>query len=289
LLATDGSRYARAAARFLARFVPGEGRHADVLTVIPNEPRSKRRTYGHAREMSAQWRGAALTRLDATAATLEGCGYAVRKMTRVGDPVREVVAQCGEEAYDLIVAGAKGRGASPFFPPGSVALAILEKTRGNALLVRERTSHHRKHQMPEVVRPLRVLLATDGEPHSEAAIDGFMHLVREPRLAIAVASVLEEAEELAAVRVPNPRSAATLEHAAHVHVNNAVNRLAPLDAVITPVILHGRVAPALVTQAADSDTDLIVVGSSGSRRPEESVALEIARSASCSILVVRAG
>jgi nucleotide-binding universal stress UspA family protein len=68
-----------------------------------------------------------------------------------------------------------------------------------------------------------------------------------------------------------------------------VNRLAPLDAVITPVILHGRVAPALVTQAADSDTDLIVVGSSGSRRPEESVALEIARSASCSILVVRAG
>lgn len=283
LLATDGSRYARAAARFLARFVRGPGKHVDVLTILPDEPHSDRVSFGRAKALSTQWRATALARLDATAATLEDRGFTVNRLMRSGDPPAEIVYQAIRGQYDLVVAGSKGRGESPYLPAGSVASAILEHAPASVLLVRERESRKREHQ---ATRPLRVLLATDGESHSNAAIDGFMNLVRTQHMMVTVATVQAEASTLAAVPAGEPVEP-DFRHAARVRVNQALNRLAVLDAVVAPAILEGRIVESLNAKAAELDADLIVVGSAGRPGDPSSIAAHVGRSAPCSILIIR--
>jgi len=288
LLATDGSRYARAAARFLARFVPGPGKQADVLAVVPRAPRTERRGHSRAEKVRAQWRAPAKEWVDATAKTLSSRGYAVNTVVRSGEADRVVVERSGNEGYDLVVAGAKGRAETPFFGMGSVALAVLENAPGDVLLVRERKPGRREKQVPGAMRPLRVLIPTDGKPHSDAAVDRFASLISDPNTEVTVVSVRDPVpvEELETSRLVQQ-----LERAARVRAHNAANRLAPLGTKVETRVLEGRPADAVTAEAVSLGADLIVLGSRGVQSDRTatlgSVALEVARSAACSVLVVR--
>jgi nucleotide-binding universal stress UspA family protein len=294
LLATDGSRYARAAARFLARFLPGKGKHVDVIAVTPPTPHSTHTHYGRLRELRIQWRNDANEWAGETTRTLEDRGYAVRKLVRTGHASRVIVDRAAEEGYDLVVAGAKGRAAAPYFGIGSVALALLEQVPTNVLLVREIEARSREKQVTREIRPLRVLVATDGRPHSLAAVDRLTILFREPNLEVRVVSAVDPAAEEVLESLASDQARALrskLEHVARVRVHEAVNRLAPKGIAATSTVLDGRPAEAVVREAAAMEADVIVLGSRG-LRPEQqrrlgSVALEIARFSPCSVLVVR--
>jgi nucleotide-binding universal stress UspA family protein len=294
LVATDGSRYARAAARFLARYVPGAGKHVDVIAVTPRAPRSPHDRFRRAREVQAEWRAAAAGWTGFTARTLQSRGYDVRILVRTGEASRVVVDAAADADYDVVVVGAKGRGETPFFDVGSVALAVLEHVPASVLLVRESEPRKREQQVTREIRPFRVLIPTDGKAHSLGAIDRFVTFFREPNLAATVVSVrdsvpAEVLEELGPQKAGVLHS--KLEHAARVRTHQALNRLQPHVIGATAHVLEGRPADAVIAEARATSADLILLGSRGVRRAEAlhlgSVALEITRSAPCSVLVVR--
>jgi nucleotide-binding universal stress UspA family protein len=288
LVATDGSRYAQAAARFLARFVPGPGKHVDALAVVPKARRSDHRSYGQPAELRQQWRAVASKWVDGVTNTLSDRGYDVTKMIRSGLADRQILDQLRRERYDLVVAGAKGRADTPFFDVGSVTLALLEQAPTSVLLVREREPKKREQEVTRAIRPMRVLVATDGTPKSDAAIDRFMAVFEEPNTEITVLSVQHPLEE-----VPEEQAASApgLEHASRTIVHHAANRLAPSGAAVATRVLDGEPGEAVHAAAEEAGADLIVLGSRGVLRGERarqsSVALRIARLSPCSVLVVR--
>jgi nucleotide-binding universal stress UspA family protein len=175
-----------------------------------------------------------------------------------------------------------------------VALAVLEHVPTNVLLVRELEARPREKQVTREMRPLRVLVPTDGGPHSLAAVDRFILLFREPNLDVRVVSALDPAaaqllESLATDEARALRS--KLEHAARARVHEVVNRLAPHGITARSGVLDGRPADAVVKESRAMEADVVVLGSRGLHPEQErrlgSVALEIARFSPCSVLVVR--
>lgn len=277
LLATDGSRYALAASRTLTEWFHRPGAHVELLAVLPRAHRSAHRHYGQTRELTRQWKGTARSWLDETARPLKSHGFRVKETLRVGNPAEVVVSRAGKGS-DLVVVGSKGRSAVPFFDIGSVALAVLEHAPTTVLMVRERRAGDRKRRVPTALHPLRVVLATDGGPASTRAARTFQELFV---VHDAVTEVLAVADgetgglvtELDARKVA--RGVAAILNA---HGMTAEAR-----------VEEGR-ASSRILEAAGS-ADLLVLGSRGVRRLQErhlgSVALEVARSAPCTILVVR--
>lgn len=145
---------------------------------------------------------------------------------------------------------------------------------------------------------MRILLAIDGSPHSDAAVEEVRRrpwpkgtaveiltvinatapLVIDPALAMAAAHV-EQLEEQRR-RAPQLVSAA----AAQVAANDQI-----LD--VTTTILEGNPKDVIVEEAREWDADLIVVGSHGYGRLRRmvlgSVAGAVVANAPCSVQVVR--
>lgn len=293
LLGTDGSRYALAAARFVAQHFANRGIKLDLVTVVPKlwvpppPIRDEDTTARHRRTEPKWW-------LASTAERLTPRGITVKTHTRRGVPAH-VMTQLAERGdYDLTVVGAKGRSNAPFFDLGSVALAVLEHAPTPVLVVRERDPKHRETHVPTELHPFRVLLATDGKPHSLRATRAFFGLFHEPHLDALVVTAPErpDAEVLERLAVSErERVVQQSERLARARVELAAERLRQHHVPVTARVLTGRPAPAVVAAACAEGADLIVLGSRGVRRPAErhlgSVALEIARAAPCSILVVR--
>lgn len=66
--------------------------------------------------------------LDDAASTLEGCGAVVEKVTREGDPTREIAQQIEETGPELVAMGARGRGGFRRLVVGSTTAAIAGST-----------------------------------------------------------------------------------------------------------------------------------------------------------------
>ena len=292
LFCTDGSRYALAAARFLSRWLSGPGVKVDLVSVIPGEAREGRPGYGKSRGVEDRSRGAAGRWQDRTADPLEGAGYAVKRVVRRGVPSRVLTELAGTEEYDLVVVGAKGRGDAPFLGMGSVALAVLEQTPSPVLMVREREAQQREKRVPSALHPFRLLLPTDGESHSLRASRRFFQIFRIEELEVEIVTVLHlPSGEEAPSRAEERRLRAEAERAARKHVNMTENELSGEPSQVRTAILEGDPAGEVTARAAEEHADLLVLGSRavealpGGRLG--SVALEIARSAPCSVLVIR--
>ncbi|HET9947727.1 MAG TPA: universal stress protein [Longimicrobiales bacterium] len=147
LLPTDGSRYALAAARALSGWFAWPGGEVDLLAVKPNEPPSGPRPLGRDLGRAREWRAAANRWLSSTERPLSGSGLRVNRMTRLGEPAAVVLEVAAEGGYDLVVAGAKGRGRKPHLRLGSVARALAERLPTSVLLVREREPRGRGRRL----------------------------------------------------------------------------------------------------------------------------------------------
>jgi nucleotide-binding universal stress UspA family protein len=70
------------------------------------------------------------------AAKLERAGYLVRQFPRVGPAAEEILRVVNVEQPDLIVTGAKGRGAVARFLQGSVSIKLMHQSACSTLVVR---------------------------------------------------------------------------------------------------------------------------------------------------------
>lgn len=173
LLATDGSSYARHAARFLDSLLhTGASIHIELVAVQPPDSGtrapSKRGGYRPAGGVGLDF-GDPERWLDEAQAPLDRPGIQFERTIRTGDPAREVVDLVRRRLPDLVVAGAKGCGATPFFELGHVARALLQEISVPTLLVRKGGGGYSREQpSTRLAKPgakpgrtgLRALLAT---------------------------------------------------------------------------------------------------------------------------------
>jgi nucleotide-binding universal stress UspA family protein len=293
LLGIDGSRYALAATRFVCEYLAQPGRQVDLLHVLPLTVQEGAAPPRHQPEhlriprLSRSW-------LDRAEKRLQARGFRVTRHVRRGVPARVVPELVARGEYDLVVLGAKGRSDIPYLPTGSVALAMLEHhVPANIVLVRERELK-REQDVTTRRRPFLVLFATDGSPRVELAARSFYRLFSVPELRPVAVAVTE---------LPDPAALAGMEsedrkqlirqlgNATRGWAREAKPLLARPGVRPQARALQGRPAIAIIEEARRCGARLVVLGSRGARSPSGpplgSVALQVARFAPCSVLVVR--
>ena len=277
LLATDGSRYAQEAARFLAhRLHSRPDVQIDALAVF--EP---------AEEMQAE--AVAERWMADTRPLLEGPGREVEARIRSGAPERVVVEESRE--YDLVVLGVKGRGASPFFELGRVALAVLQGSHASVLLVRPRP---RK----AVEGSFRVLLSVEEEDPGLLAAWDMLLPFSAVDTEVEIVTVMPEAKygmALAARTASGQGSRERIRERANRWLSKTLTILPTADRPVRPTLLQGRPASELGARAVESRADLLVIGegarsrsaAAGTSAPLGGTARELSWSSPCSVLLVR--
>jgi nucleotide-binding universal stress UspA family protein/ribosome-associated translation inhibitor RaiA/cold shock CspA family protein len=189
-----------------------------------------------------------------------------------------VAVEVAGNGYDLVAFGAKGRSEAPFFEPGSVALALLERAPTSVLLVRDRATRGVHHRLPTPQHPLRVLLGVDGSRSTEGAVKACATLFAPGRADVAVLAVADSARGGALAEADARKAAKRVASMLEGRGIKAEARSTAGDPV------------AEILEAAE-EADLVVLGSRADIGPGESlvgsVGLSVAVSSPCSVLVVR--
>lgn len=136
----------------------------------------------------------------------------------------------------------------------------------------------------------RILVATDGSPPAQAAIERAVDLGGELGATLHGVSVVDTmAYGIADVRSEVAIDALEENAASHVEEVTSAAEAAGLDS--ETAVLHGDPADAIAGYAEDEGIDLIVVGTHGRRGVSRfllgSVAERVARTAPTSVLIVR--
>ncbi len=293
LLGIDGSRYSLAATRFVAEYLAQPGRQVDMLYVLPLAVREGAAAPRHQPE-NLRVPPVARSWLDRAQRRLRSRGFRVTWHVRRGVPARLFPEFATKTDYELVVLGAKGRSDNPYLPTGSVALSMLEHhVPAHIILVRE-PKLKREQDVTTKLQPFPVLFATDGSARVEQAAKSFYRLLNLPQLRPSVVAVTE---------LPDPAVLAGME--AHdrkqlirrlstitrAWVREAKPLLARPGLRPRAQVLQGRPATAIIEEARSSGARLLVLGSRGARSPSGpplgSVALQVARFAPCSVMLVR--
>lgn len=277
LLPTDGSRYAVAAARAVAAWLARPGIDVDLLCVTPRGDRDPERRLAVKRDEIRSQKAAARQALQETAVPLESQGIRVHQHEESGDPREEVLRWAGR-GYDLVAIGARGRGETPYFDVGSVALPVLERAPAPVLMVR--APRPGASETPDALHPLEIVFAVDAGRPARRATRALPELITTGHARVVALTV---ADEGAGGRLDEKEAGKVAERAAR--------ELGGHGLPTTTRVEVGPVAPAILEVAEDAD--LIVLGSRAvtevERRELGSVALEVARSAPCSVLILRRG
>lgn len=143
VLGVDRSRYARAAARFVARLEPPRGGSVTLVSVVQPQrlpslgllPASARAMVVRGARAEHDARVAAAQReLHRLATIVQRGGWKVDTMVRSGTPVTELLAAARDA--DAIVVGARGGGGLEGLVLGSVADGVLRHSPKSVLIVR---------------------------------------------------------------------------------------------------------------------------------------------------------
>lgn len=293
LLGLDGSRYSLAAARFVCEYLAQPGRQVHVVHVLPVTVREgaaaphRQREQLHVRSRPRSW-------LEHAERRLKSRGFRVTRRVRRGVPARVVPELVAKGNYDLVVLGAKGRAANPYLPTGSVALAVLERhLPADLVLVRERELDREK-ELTTKARSFPVLFPTDGSSRLESVARRFYQLFTIPELhptAVAVAEFPDAAALAGMESKDRKQLMRQLGAVAGSWAREAKTHLARPGVRPQARTLQGRPATAIIDEAVRSHARLLVLSSRGARSPSGpplgSVALQVARFAPCSVLLVR--
>lgn len=292
LIGIDGSRYADAAVRFICRYLAQPHAQVDVIHVLPLAVRADAAPPRQERE-DLRIPAASRSLLERNETRLKSRGFKVSTRVRRGVPARLIPEFATKGDYDLVVVGAKGRSDTPFLQAGSVALAVLEHVPKSVLLVRERFLERNK-EIPATLQPFPAVFATDGSPYSTRAAKAFFRFFNVPELrpiAIAVAE-LPENPVLWQMEVSlRKKLIRRLADTAGTWAGDMKQRLARPGLRPHARAVQGRATPGIIAEAKRREAGLIVLGSRGAGDywgPRlGSVGLQVARSAPCSVLVVR--
>ncbi len=295
VLGFDASPDAQAAVDFL-RALPLAGRASVLVVTIGEVPDASHRGYvvvPGIQELLRQVREEELREAEATARLachqLEQAGIEAAARGEVGKAGAVLLRVAREAAADLVVVGAKGVSAVEQLLIGSVAEAVLSGSSCPVLVVRPGG-------------PLRrVLVAVDGSPSCEAAVD-FIAGRRLPQpegVDITVLSVARGErlrlplidEEWLARLLPGQEAQAEAEAAAAKAVaERARQRFAGAGFPVAVRVEAGRPAERILAVAGEVGADLTVLGRRGLTGVRElmlgSVSREVVNRSLCSVLVV---
>jgi nucleotide-binding universal stress UspA family protein len=295
LLATDGSRYAQEASRFLAHRLRARPEvQIDALAVYEpgdgatDSPEWSRNGGTQGDHGSTRARAAAERWVADARPLLEGPGRQIGTRVLGGPPERIVVAE--SRGYDLVVVGVKGRGASPFFELGRVALAVLRESDASVLLVRPTSRKEAK--------PFRVLLSAEEEDPGLPASWQMLLPFSASDTEVEIVTVMPEARygmALAARTASGRGSRERSRERANRWLTRTLTSLPSSNRPVRPTLLHGRPASEVGARAVESHADLLVIGEGARSRSGEAgpfaplggTARELTWSSPCSVLLVR--
>ncbi|MCU4744577.1 universal stress protein [Halobacteria archaeon AArc-m2/3/4] len=199
---------------------------------------------------------------------------------RAGRPSRELLAYADENEVDLVVVGTHGRTGIRRWIMGSVATSVLRDARCPTLTVNASVT-----SVPRAFDD--ILVATDGRPGADAAIDRGLDLAEAYGATVHAVSVVDDTHSHMRVvldefeRVSEESTAEITTRATERGVNavSAVERGLPHET--------------LVAYASDHDVDLVVIGTESRSGLERLVIGSVSQRVVCEapvpVLTVRAG
>jgi len=286
LLATDGSKDARAAAAYLKELPlpPATTVRIVVAVTLPGFSLEEPAIREFKRSVLEEARGLA----DEARAVLVRRELSVETDVVVGDPRAEIVRLADEWRADLIVLGARGLGRIKRLLLGSVSLAVARHASCPVLVVKGRPR-----------KLASVLVAMDGSEDSFRAARFLQSLVLPRRTKVRLLSVVEPLRypttAPGAVRGQLLRMIKEVEAERRGELDKVLERAAAqLDDKLTRVTRStptGAPADEIIAAANDYDTDLVIVGARGrggmARLLLGSVSEKVLRDARGPVLIVK--
>ncbi len=263
LVATDGSDFSAGAIRTGVALAKSRGIRLIGLSISLYNPEYSTLVPNLA-ELAEQRAREALATFVAEA------GPGAETVTReAGDPYQGIVEGAREFSADVIVIGRRGKRGLARMMVGDATAKVIGHA-DCAVLVAPRAAR---------LWEKRLLLATDGSSHSEAAAGAAGHLAKQAGLPVTVVSV-----------VTGSHSEARRREAEHA-VAAKVGRLQAMGVEAEGRVVEGRPDEAIVKAGEAVGADLIVLGSHGrtglAKALLGSVAERVIGQASCPVLVVK--
>lgn len=263
LVATDGSEYSAGAVRTGTALARARGARLIGLSVAVYNPEYATLVPNLGEEAGKFAR-------EALRAFAAEAGADCETLTwEAADPYRGIVEAAREHSADLIVMGRRGKRGLARMAVGEATVRVIGHADCAVLVV------------PRAARlwEKRLLLATDGSPHSSAAAGAAAHLAKQAALPVTVVSVVTSSH--------SPARRTKAEQA----IAGAVQQMTGMGVQADGKVLDGRPDEAIVQAAIDVGADLIVVGSHGRTGLAKlllgSVSERVIGLATCPVLVVK--
>lgn len=267
LLATDGSEYSSGAQRLAIALANSCGARFTAMTmVLTTEDLESVGTHRLREGLEAETQGHLDTVVAAARREGVACGVEIVYGT---DVAHEIVAEAEQLEADLIVLGRRGRRGLARLLVGDATAKVAGNAPCNVLVV--------PRQAPMWQR--RVLVATDGSPFGDLAVETAQAVAEQCGLSVTVVSVTQHS--YSAERKAEARAA----------VERALARLGEAGIAADGETPEGRPDEIIVVRASVRGADLIVLGGHGrtglSRLLLGSTCERVIGQAFCPVLVAR--
>ncbi|MEW6679194.1 MAG: universal stress protein [Pseudomonadota bacterium] len=263
LVATDGSEYSAGAIRTALAVAGHCGASVTGMSVALYNPEYSTLVPNLGEEAEKRAR-------EALVSFTEAVGDGAQTLTvEAADPAQGIVEGTRQVDADVVVMGRRGKRGLARMMVGDATAKVIGHA-DCAVLVCPRAAR---------LWEKRILLATDGSAHSEAAAGTAGHLAKRFNLPVTVVSV-----------ITSSHSAARRAEAEKA-VNAKVERMRAQGVTVEGLIEEGRPDEAIVKAAEDVGADLIIMGSHGRTGLTKillgSVAERVIGQAHCPVLVVK--
>lgn len=301
VIATDGSEYARAAVDLVARLPVDKGTEVTLLAVIEWFTPTFTASYPvigqqvvEAFDKAEQRLHAGLTKvLQTELKRLQSAGFAVDTELRQGHAARQIVEAVERLGADLLVTGSRGLGRVEGLLLGSVTNQLVKHSPCSVLVVKPTEGQLASSQKSPNQR-LEILLAFDGSPHAQKAVETLKALRPESRLAISVLAVLPTLSRYAldgtAVGLLDEVREAEKE-AAEAAVRTVARELGPVAGQVIAQVEEGDPAGQIVRAARSEHSDIVVLGTQGKNAVQRfllgGVSNYVLHHAPCSVWLVK--
>ena len=199
--------------------------------------------------------------VDAGVARLAAAGIRARGVVCEGDDAVDALTRLAvREQAAVIVVGSRGRGAWTSILLGSTARALAITSPIATLIVRDHP-----------VAPRRIVVAVDGSPSSRAALMAFAGMPRSEGAAVELLHVLpthewpEDRPDELGVRTDVERD----EETRGTDLLHREGGLLPSGLIARTRQERGHVGETIIRRAADTDADLVVIGTRGLGGPRQ--------------------
>jgi len=270
LICTDGSVQAENAVRFAGHIAGSSGAQTTILGITekPGEEDAAFESLRRAQQLLKQF------------------GVNAEVITKVGEPIEEIVKRTEETNYDLVVIGAVRKGTRGPFLMSAKAYKIIKAVAPPVLAVIGNRESLK-----------RILVCSGGEKYIDRAVDFSGAIAHAAGASITLFHVMAEPPAVYADLIRMEEDINLLLHSSSVLGQNLKREKESLQArgVSTDVRLrHGLVISEVFKEIRRGDYDLVVTGSSpegGNLRSYimGNITREIVNRAECPVLVVRGG